>query len=409
MQYFAAQAESCGLNHSYDSIGNLVIETPGSFNHWVETGSHVDTVPRGGNYDGLAGVVAGLAALQAMVNSNISLHHGLRLRIWRGEESASFGITSIGSRAAFSQLPPSSLAMRCRGKSLRDSMADQHADPTAIENSIPSISANEKEHIAAYIELHIEQGKVLETEQFDIGIVTAIRGSRRSWVTLNGTFDHSGATPMGREYRHDCNLAMAYIHVRLDELIQKQNRNGTDMVQTIGIINSQSERSEKLAIDQNSVSKVSGIAYFSHEVRGCESTEVSTYCDQAESLMLQTAADFGVTAMIETFSDQAGIPALDSQIQQQLAEHCKALGYTHMKLASGAWHDAGTVAQQTRSDGTHIPVGMIFIPCRDGISHSPLEQTSNEQIAKGASLLATSMIHLAVKDLHCLGKQKEKA
>lgn len=365
MLYFSQCAEACGLSHRVDAIGNLIIETTSISGQWIETGSHVDTVPGGGNYDGLAGVVAGFEALKAIRHSIRTLKHGLRLRIWRGEESAAFGIASIGSRAAFGQLPPASLSMTCRGKTLADAMTDQGINPNIIEQGRPAIATDELDSINAYIELHIEQGKVLESQLREIGIVTAIRGSRRSWVSLRGTFDHSGATPMGCDYRHDCNLAMAHMHVRLDQLLQKHITDGIDLVQTIGVINSHSGMSKKLTIDNNAVSKVSGAAFFSFEVRGCKADKVAAYHEQAEKLIHQTAAEFGITAAIETFSDQSGIAALDKPLQQQISRTCDSLKLDHMLMASGAWHDAGTMAQQRRTDGNHIPVGMIFIPCRD--------------------------------------------
>ncbi|GAV19702.1 allantoate deiminase [Mariprofundus micogutta] len=396
MQYFAEQAELSSLNHHYDSVGNLVIESTGAFDHWIETGSHVDTVPGGGNFDGLAGVVAGFVALHSIIKSNRELHRGLRLRIWRAEESAAFGIASIGSLAAFGQLPASSLGMDYRSKTLRQAMSDHDVDPAVIETNTPSITTEEKEHITAYIELHIEQGKVLETEQCEIGIVTAIRGSKRSWVKLTGTFDHSGATPMGYNYRQDCNLAMAYMHVRLDTLLSEFNTAGADLVQTIGIINGADHLTAELR--NNAVSKVSGVSCFSFEVRGCEAEQVSDYSQQAEKLMQQTAAEFGISVEFDTFSEQGGIAQLDASLQSLLAVHCDKLELSHINLPSGAWHDAGTVAQQIRADGSHIPTAMIFIPCKAGISHSPLEHATDKQIANGTSLLANTMLHLAAQD-----------
>lgn len=398
MLYFRQLAEACGLAHRFDTCGNLIIETTSISGQWIETGSHVDTVPGGGNYDGLAGVVAGFEALKAIRHYNRPFKHGLRLRIWRGEESASFGIASIGSRAAFGQLPPSSLSMTCRGKTMAEAMTAQGINPEVVEQGRPAIATDELDNIAACIELHIEQGKVLETAQLDIGIVSAIRGSRRSWVSLTGTFDHSGATPMGCHYRQDCNLAMAYMHVRLDQLLQKHIEKGVDLVQTVGVINSHSGMHKKLAIDNNAVSKVSGAAFFSFEVRGCKAEEVTAYCAQAEAEICKTADEFGIRSDIEIFSEQQGLATLDETLQHCMEQLCDSLKLSHMLMPSGAWHDAGTVAQQRRADGSSIPVGIIFIPCKEGISHSPLESTSPEQIATGATLLAATMLQLAMQD-----------
>jgi len=395
ISYIQQTATTAGLNCRSDAVGNLIVETPGSFSTWIETGSHIDTVPGGGNFDGTAGVVAGLAALLAIHKSETVLKHGLRLRIWRGEESATFGVTSIGSKAAFGELDASALDQTYEGKTLADAMLEQQADPEFIRLGKPAMDDHERDGIAAFFELHIEQGKVLECSDTDIGIVTAIRGSRRSWVNLHGTFDHSGATPMGTEFRQDANLAMAYIMVELDQLIGKANRDGADLVQTSGLINPHLNANSTLPISDNAFTKVSGAACFSFEVRGCDAQSVNSYCDRAFALIHDTANRFGVSVEIDTFSDQAGIPALNSDLQNLMAKTSHALNLKHITLPSGAWHDAGTVARQVRGDGTTIPVGMIFIPCRNGISHSPAEQSSPQQIAKGASLLAAMMSELA--------------
>lgn len=395
ISYIQQRATAAGLNCRSDALGNLIVETPGSFSAWVETGSHIDTVPGGGNFDGTAGVVAGLAALLAIHRSETVLQHGLRLRIWRGEESACFGVTSIGSRAAFGKLDASALHQNYAGRSLAEAMLEQGADPELIRAGQPTIDAYERDSITAFLELHIEQGKVLESCGKNIGIVTAIRGSRRNWINIHGTFDHSGATPMGAEFRQDANLTMAYIMVRLDQLLSQANSEGADLVQTVGLVNPPQQSCATLPLAKNAITKISGAASFSYEVRGCDAGRVGSYCDRAFALIRATAEEFDTTVEIETFSDQAGIRNLNPELQLLLAKTCMALNLSHISLPSGAWHDAGTLAQQVRGDGTTIPVGMIFIPCHNGISHSPNELSTPLQIARGASLLATAMVELA--------------
>lgn len=392
MQYFATQATQAGLLTRWDSIGNLNIETKQGHTHWVECGSHVDTVSQGGNFDGLAGVVAGFVAIVAC--KDLSRSHGLRLRIWRGEESASFGITSIGAYAAFGQLTAKHLEARHAGKHLAQAMLAQGAQPKVIEASIPTIQQDELDHILAHIELHIEQGIILEKENLDIGIVSGIRASARFWVTLQGEFDHSGATPMGTNFRKDSHLALAYTLVALDQLLQRYQAEDAalDLVQTIGHINNHAERNAAHpAATQHAVSKISGYAYFSFEVRSCDDELRQRYLTEAKALIQSTAREFAVTADIQTLSESTGVRQLDDRLQQQSQQLCDALGYRHRRLASGAWHDAALVAQQIQSTQHTVPVGMIFVPCRKGKSHSPEEFSSAEQIAKGASLLASLM------------------
>jgi len=392
MDYFAEQAEQIGLITRWDDVGNLFIETTGKQDHWIECGSHVDTVPAGGNYDGLAGIVAGFAAIAALNQKPRT--HGLRLRIWRGEESASFGITSIGASAALGRLSADSLDARHAGRSLAQAMREQKADPSLIESGQATINENELDQISAHLELHIEQGIVLEKEALDIGIVSGIRASSRDWVTLHGAFDHSGATPMGKAYRQDTNLALAHILVTLDKLLSSyQQRNSQlDLVQTIGHINSNAEKNKHdKELYNNAISKVSGYAYFSFEIRSCDDTLRNKYKLEAMQIIQQTAASFGVSVQIENISNSSGVKALDQPLQTKMQNICESLNYRHRTLPSGAWHDAALIAQQQHSDQITIPTAMIFIPCLNGKSHSPEEFASNEQIAKGASVLATLM------------------
>ena len=396
MRHVEQSALAAGLLSRWDGVGNLVIETPGVFAKWVETGSHMDTVPGGGNYDGAAGVVAGLEAIIAVCRSRPPLERGLRLRVWRCEESSTFGVVSAGARAAFGMLDPDVLEHVYRGETLAQSIAGQGGDPAFIAERRPTVAATERESIAAHIELHIEQGSVLEQGGFDLGVVTGIRGSTRSWVRLTGAFDHSGATPIGPEWRKDVNLGMAYMQVRLDTLATDAIEAGRDIVQTVGVINSNHDFNDaQAALYDNAVSKVSGFGYFSHEVRGCYPAEVRNFVRQAHDVIRQTAGEFGVHVEIEEFSSVNGIFRLDDGLQHLLSACCKKHGASYTGLPSGAWHDVAVLHDQQRDDGSKIPTGMLFVPCRGGVSHSPEEYVSPEQLALGAEVLAEAMAELA--------------
>jgi len=396
MRYIEQVALAAGLLSRWDSVGNLAIETTGEFSEWVETGSHMDTVPGGGNYDGAAGVVAGLEAIMAVCNSGHPLQRGLRLRVWRGEESSTFGVVSAGARAAFGMLAPEALENVYCGNTLAEAIAGQGGDSSLIAKRTPTIPASERQAIAAHIELHIEQGSVLEQGAYDLGVVTGIRGSIRSWVRLTGAFDHSGATPMGAQWRKDVNLAMAHMQVRLDELAMAAIEAGRDIVQTIGVVNSNRHFNETLSsLYDNAVAKVSGFGYFSHEVRGCYPAEVRNFVRQAHDVIRQAADEFGVHVEIEEFSSVNGIFRLDDGLQHLLSACCKKHGANYTGLPSGAWHDVAVLHDQQRDDGSKIPIGMLFVPCRGGVSHSPEEYASPEQLALGAEVLAEAMAVLA--------------
>lgn len=394
MQHIETLARIANLQTRWDTVGNLIVETAGDYTEWVETGSHIDTVTGGGNFDGTAGVVAGLAVLQAVQGTTLS--KGLRLRVWRGEESAAFGVVSIGSRAAFGTLPASALKSTHQSRTLLEAMCSQGADPDVILNRTPTISDEERNSIAAHIELHIEQGNVLERDEKEIGIVTGIRGSIRSWVKLRGAFDHSGGTPMGRTFRRDVNLAMAHMQVRLDELVQAAISDGMDIVQTVGVVNTNSDINRIFPeMSANAVTKVSGAGYFSHEVRSASPEQAERFSQQTFTAIAEIAKEHGVEIEIDTFASSPGIESLDSELQQLAESSCKSLSLSCTKLPSGAWHDAAVLCGMKRGDSSEIPVGMLFIPCRNGISHSASEYASPEQIAAGATLLAHMMISLA--------------
>jgi N-carbamoyl-L-amino-acid hydrolase len=186
---------------------------------------------------------------------------------------------------------------------------------------------------------------------------------------------------------------MAHTLVQLDKLASDARAEGHDIVQTTGVINSSSDQNEQFpALFNNAVSKVSGFGYFSHEIRSCSAKQATAYATQANALIRQTAEHFGVIVEIEQFSASDGIPELDTEIQQQLEESCHLQNASYTHLPSGAWHDAAVLCSQRKTDGSPIPVGMLFIPCRAGISHSPEEYSSPAQIALGASVLAQAML-----------------
>ncbi len=396
MKYVEQAALQAGLSSRWDALGNLCVETPGETAEWVECGSHLDTVPQGGNFDGTAGVIAGLQSLIQIAASGAARKKGLRLRVWRCEESATFNSLYAGSLGAFGQSKPSCLENRFRGITLAEAMRSQGADPECIMQGKRTISAAELDCIAAHIELHIEQGNLLENEHIDIGVVTGIRGPYRSRIVLRGEFDHSGATPMGVDYRRDANLALAYILVELDKLAAHHIGRGADLVQTVGIINSQKDWNESHPeVYQNAVTKVSGYACFTLDARSDDGVFLAAYREEADALIRQTAAKFRVEAEQSLIGFEPGIKVLDLHVAEVIESVCRELDLSCKRMPSGAGHDAAIVGKQKKSNGSKVPVGMIFIPCRRGKSHSPDEYASSAAIAKGASVLAVTLARLA--------------
>ncbi|MFN8390864.1 MAG: hydantoinase/carbamoylase family amidase [Bdellovibrionota bacterium] len=391
MKYIESDARAAGLDTRWDALGNLTIETERGAKAYAESGSHLDTVPAGGNYDGVAGILAGLEALKYLKPSS-SKDKAFRLRIWRGEESAVYGTAYLGSSSAFGSLNPKLLDVVFENETLESAMRKQDCDPELVRQGKRTIDQEEVDSILAHIELHIEQGQVLELSDTPIGIVTSIRGPQRYRVTLRGEFNHSGTTPMGVEFRKDVNLALGYMIVRLDELALKHRNAGADLVQTIGVVNSDASINDSdPELYLNAVSKISGFGYFFFEARSADATFKADYCAAAEEVIKNTARDFGVAADVVLVSKSAGIAQLDLSLQNTIAKAAERLGFAASRLASGAGHDAAIVAAQKQSSGKNVPAGMIFIPCLNGISHNPAELATPEAIASGASVLAQAL------------------
>ena len=394
-QYIRSLGESIGLTTRFDEIGNMILEQKG-YTTYVECGSHLDTVVRGGNFDGAAGIIAGLSAIRAILQEKQATQHGLRLRVWRGEESATYVVGCKGSRAAMGTLPASTLQKSFRGQTLAQAIKKFGYRSEPIAECRPTMSADELLSIVAHIELHIEQANALEQQEVEIGVVSSIRGPVRWQITLEGRFDHSGGTPMGTQYRKDVNLALGYTMVALDKMAEKAMAEGHDLVQTIGLINSDMQINTDLPkVHENGVTKVSGFGYFSLDIRSREKAFRDNYAAQALACVDETCARFGVTTEMQQISNTEPLESLDEHIQECQFAAAKELGYSVVGLPSGGIHDCVYLAQQRRSDGTNVPIGMTFIPCREGISHSPDEFATFEAVAQGANVLARTFLALA--------------
>jgi N-carbamoyl-L-amino-acid hydrolase len=396
MEYIRGVAEKAGLSSRHDEVGNLFISTEGTSEEVVQIGSHLDTVPRGGLFDGGAGIVAGLEAILAVRRSGHEVQKAMELVIWRGEESGTFGVGLKGSRMAFAALNPETLGSTFEGRTLEEAMTLQGCNPDFVRNGQATISQDQIDRIAAHFELHIEQANKLENDGVDIGIATSIRSTLSLRVLVHGEAAHSGATPMGLEYRRDANLAMAYMHVRLDELCNRRIDEKLDLVQTIGVINSSSDFNQAHPlVYENGVTKVSPFAYFFLNIRSSSQSFLDTYAADAQNLLRKTAKEFRVKIEIQEIGAYTGTEQMNKDIQELLAASCEAVGATNIFLPCGAGHDCAVVGQQKKSNGTFVPANLLLIPCRNGLSHHPLEYTSDEAVRTGAEVLAEALYRIA--------------
>jgi N-carbamoyl-L-amino-acid hydrolase len=396
MDYIKDVAIQNGFKASTDAIGNLFLSFGCDENkEVVQIGSHLDTVVKGGLFDGGAGIIAGMEALIAVSKTVTNPKKGLELVIWRGEESGTFGVVFKGSKAAFGLLPASALESKFGDLTLREAIKSQGFDPSPIEKGERTISQDKLNKVAAHFELHIEQATKLEIDGDDIGVVTSIRGPNNYRISVRGEASHAGATPMGIEYRKDANLAMAYMHVELDKMSKEAISKGADLVQTVGVINSDKTYNQShLDIYNTGLTTICAYSYFYLNVRSNDKEFLASYSEKALELINKIAEDFRVKVEIEKVSSSDPLKEMDPHLQNITEKAAKDLGYKVQRLPSGAGHDVQIVAQQKKSDGTSIPSLLVFIPCKDGLSHNPKEFTTNESITKCANVLMKAVMEL---------------
>ncbi len=364
-------ARAHGLPCHRDAAANLVVILPGAARDLpaIACGSHLDSVPRGGNYDGAAGVVAGLLALISLRASGITPRRDIHLYALRGEESAAFGRAYIGSSALFGELGADDLALThaTTGQTLATRLADVGAD-------LPRITRRETlldpKSLACWLELHIEQGPVLLARGLPLAAVTGLRGNvRHRSVLCLGEAGHSGAVP--RWLRHDAVFAVADLLARLDGHWQRLIAQGHDLVMTIGVIGTDPA--------EHAIARIPGKVAFSFEAR----SDSEATLDSVHALFLaecdRVAEERGVRFIPDRRLDTR--PArLDPALVGRVRAAIRGLGLADEPIASGAGHDAAVFVQ------AGVPSAMIFVRNAHG-SHNPAEAMTIDDFMLGAEAL----------------------
>jgi len=365
-------ARGLGLEIARDAALNLYMTLPGRDRNLprIVTGSHMDSVPQGGNYDGAAGVVAGLAAVAGLKKAGIQPLRDVTVMGVRGEEAAWFDSHYIGSKAAFGKFDAAELSvLRSDTKRpLGDCMAEAGCDLEALRRGEAHFKPSD---IHAYLEVHIEQGPVLENAGLPVGVVTGIRGClRHSEARCFGTYAHSGAAP--RAARHDAVAATVELLQRLDGVWSEIEADGGDLVFTVGQLHTDP------AFD--GPSKVAGETRFVLDFRGLEDAVMYRAGDAAARLATEIGARRNVR--FELGARSYSVPAvMDSNVRRGLSKLAAKQNLPFMELASGAGHDAAVFSS------LGVPTGMIFIRNAHG-SHNPDEAMAIEDFALAAGLLA---------------------
>jgi len=365
--YIMDLMREAGLSVRVDTAGNIIGRREGSEAGLpvIMFGSHIDSVPGGGNYDGDVGVIGAIEVVQLLKENGISTRHPLEVVSFTDEEGG-----LIGSRAMVGKLSDSTLEVTSHsGMTIRDGIRNVGGDPNRLD-----LAERQPGELLAFIELHIEQGAFLYEENIDIGVVEGIVGIRWWDVTVEGFANHAGTTPMNK--RWDAMVSAA-------ELTLAINHVATTMpgrqVATVG----------RIRAEPGAPNVIPGEVVMSLEIRDLDAWKIQQVFEQIQ-VEAKQIADVRFTPIRFSEIDVASPPApTDQQMRRIISSSADELGMSFKLMPSGAGHDA--------QDMTHIaPTGMIFVPSVNGVSHSPKEFTSPEDMANGASVLLKTV--LAIDD-----------
>lgn len=377
LEYLKKIGEKLNLEIVSDRAGNVWMTLPGKDRTLPAfvAGSHVDSVPQGGNYDGLAGVTAALTVAWWMREQNYQPARDYTVLMMRGEESSFFGKACMGSLGMLGKLTQKDLALKIRDGSctLAQAMQSCGIDTDAVSGGKPLIDTD---RIAAFVELHIEQGPTLDAQkEARAGIVTGIRGNiRHKAVRILGEAAHSGATD--KPYRHDALMAFTDWIQRVDRAWDRWLIQGKDLVFTVGVL--------KMA-SSAAISVIPGEVTFSVDIRSLSAETAQQFHELMKKYGEEVAEERGVK--IEY--DQALLTApsgVDAKLSEHLQASAKAENVPCMRLASGAGHDSAVLGNNG------IPVAMIFVANQLG-SHNPHEAMKMEDFMQGTDILWAAVSH----------------
>ena len=353
---------------SVDSIGNLFVRRAGTDAAAapVMTGSHMDSQPRGGRFDGIYGVLAGFEALEAMDEAGVTTRRPIEVVAWTNEEGGRFAPCTMGSMVFTGARPLADVldVTDNDGVKLRDALAATlAATPAAARREFGSAAAG-------YIEAHIEQGPLLENARKTIGVVTGIQGLRWFNIEVSGKTDHAGTTPLA--LRKDAVRDAIAIINALTEL----THDPADVTRfTVG----------RMLVTPNSPNSVASHVLFSVDMRHPDPRRIGEL-GAAVQPIARKAAKFCAVKVTPTLHDDPCV--FDAQVTGAIEDAAQKLALPHMRLSSGASHDAMYMARV-------CPTGMIFVPCEKGVSHNEAENATPADLAAGARVLTAALITLA--------------
>jgi N-carbamoyl-L-amino-acid hydrolase len=360
---FVRWCKEAGCTVTIDRMGNIFARRPGRRADLppVVTGSHLDTQPTGGKFDGVYGVLAGLEVIRTLNDLNYETDAPLEVAVWTNEEGARFAPAMVAS-GVFAGVFTEEYGL---------SRAD--LDGKTIGDELKRIGYFGDQKVGgrpfkAFFEAHIEQGPILESERKTIGVVQGIQGIRWFDVTVTGRESHAGTTPMNR--RKDALLGAAHI-------IDRINRIALDHppgVATVGLVQ----------VSPNSRNTIPGTVFFSVDLRHPQDEALAAMKAQLEALVKDQGTALGLEAECKEIWWSPAVHYHEDCIAA-VRDAAEALGYAHRDIVSGAGHDAGYISRVA-------PVGMIFVPCAEGISHNEVESATPEDLAAGCNVLLRAML-----------------
>jgi beta-ureidopropionase / N-carbamoyl-L-amino-acid hydrolase len=371
--YIEVRMRAAGLETRIDAAGNLIglRSGHGGAEGVLMLGSHSDTVPDGGRFDGVAGVVAALEVARSLGERGVVLAHDLEIVDFLAEEVSPFGVSCIGSRGMTGQMPEAWLTRRNENGALGDALASVGGDPAAIQKE-------SRRDILAFLELHIEQGPVLEREGRDIGLVRGVVGITRFEILVQGRPDHAGTTPM--DARSDALVAASDLVLKIRGEALRLSRNPRHFTATVG----------EFSMTPNAANVVPGHVRLLIDARAEVRPDMETFAAWLDKALRDLASEYRVDISLPARVSDSHPVAFDPRLLNVLQEAAGAAGMTTRPLVSGAGHDAAWIARVATA-------AMIFVPSRAGRSHAPDEWTENDAVARGAAVLFDAVIALDAK------------
>jgi beta-ureidopropionase / N-carbamoyl-L-amino-acid hydrolase len=367
--YVMQLMQAAGLEVTIDQSGNIIGRRKGKDNSKkpIAFGSHIDTVPNGGNYDGCVGSLSAIEVVETLNEHKLETAHPLEIIIFSNEEGG-----LVGSRALAGNLGPEALKeVSSSGLTIEQGIKVVGGEPGKLKDV-----ARELGDLSAYIELHVEQGGILEKEHLQIGIVEGIVAIEWWEVQVDGFANHAGTTPMNM--RKDALLAASELIIAINHIVLGYEGN---QVGTVG----------KIKVEPGAPNVIPGNVSLSLEIRDLSSDKIWKIFQDIEQKAEEIANTSGTTISFRHI-DAAATPAMtDKLLKENIKRAAEQLGLSYKLMPSGAGHDAQEIAQIA-------PIGMIFVPSVGGISHSPQEFTRTSDMANGANVLLHTILELD-KDL----------